>query len=282
MSATVSEFLPASAPTRASSNFQAAWNAFWSLVLRDILVTWRELISFLIQVILQPMFMLFIMGRVLPGMGEMSAGFGTILLPGILAFTVFLTALQGVSFVLILDLGYSREIEDRLLAPLPISMVAIEKVLVAMLRGWLSGIFLFPLAWWILGNSFQVRTDMLGGLIAMVILTSMVGAALGLVLGTAVQPEQIGIVFGLVLTPLIFTACVYNPWGTINIQWFKIVALFNPLTYVSEGLRATMLPASMSHAIPTLGMGWILLVVGVSFVVFLAIGMRTFRSRVVS
>lgn len=282
MSATLTEMTPSPAYIERKSHFQAAWVAFWSLALRDIVVTIREFISFLIQVVLQPLFMLFIMGKVLPGMGEVASSFGTILLPGIVAFTIFLTALQGVSFTLTLDLGYSREIEDRLLSPLPISLVAIEKVLVAVVRGLIAGAFIFPLAWWILGSGFQVRTDMLPALIGMMILTAMLGAALGLVLGTVVQPEQIGIIFGLVLTPLIFTGCVYNPWGTINIQWFKVVALFNPLTYASEGLRATMLPIAMSRAIPTLGLGWVLLAVCGSFIVFLLIGMRTFRNRVVS
>ena len=264
------------------SHVRAAWGAFWSLALRDIVVTIRQFLSFLIEVVLQPLFILFIMGKVLPGMGEVASSFGAILLPGIVALTAFMTALQGVSFELTLDLGYSREIEDRLLSPLPLRLVAIEKVLVAVVRGLIAGGLIFPLAWWILGSDFQVRSDILPELIGMMVLTAMLGASLGLVLGTVVQPEQIGIIIGLVLTPLMFTGCVYNPWGTITLQWFKIVALFNPLTYASEGLRATMLPGALSHAVPTLGLGWVLLAVCGSFIVFLLIGMRAFRNRVVN
>jgi ABC-2 type transport system permease protein len=39
--------------------------------------------------------------------------------------------MQGVTLPLVLDLGFAREIDDRLLAPLPIGLVAMEKVLFA-------------------------------------------------------------------------------------------------------------------------------------------------------
>ena len=57
-----------------------------------------------------------------------------------------------------LDLGFAREVDDRLLAPLPVSLVAVEKVLFAAMRGLVAGAIIFPLAYWILGNGFSVRT----------------------------------------------------------------------------------------------------------------------------
>jgi len=73
------------------------------------------------------------------------------------ALTVFLTAFQGPAIDLARDLTVFREIDDRLLAPLPIALVAIEKILLAVLRALISGAFIFPLAYWILGNGFQMR-----------------------------------------------------------------------------------------------------------------------------
>ena len=127
-----------------------ALTAFVAIMRRDITVTGREFIAFLLQVLIQPLFFLFIFGKVLPSIGFTGPGFAAILLPGIVALTVVLTALQGVTLPLVLDLGYAREIDDRLLAPLPVNLVAIEKVIFAAMRGLVAGAIIFPLAFWIL------------------------------------------------------------------------------------------------------------------------------------
>ena len=249
---------------------------------RDITVTGREFIAFLLQVLIQPLFFLFIFGKVLPGIGFTGPGFAAILLPGIVALTVVLTALQGVTLPLVLDLGYAREIDDRLLAPLPVTLVAVEKVIFAAMRGLVAGAIIFPLAFWILGNQYQVRTDSIGTIIGIMVLTAFAGATLGLTIGTLVKPEQIGLMFSLIFTPLIFTGCTYYPWGALDsIRWFQIITLFNPLTYAAEGLRFAMVPSYYGHALSTLAMPWIILGLSVTIVAFFIFGIRTFRRRVV-
>jgi ABC-2 type transport system permease protein len=264
------------------SRVGTALTAFLAILRRDIVVTGREFISFLLQVLLQPLFFLFIFGKILPSIGFTGRGFTAILLPGIVALTVVTTALQGVTLPLVLDLGFAREIDDRLLAPLPVELVAVEKVLFAAIRGLIAGAIIFPLAYWILGSGYQVRTDAIGALIGIMVLTAFAGATLGLTIGTLVKPEQIGLMFALIFTPLIFTGSTYYPWASLgNIKWFQIITLFNPLTYASEGLRSAMVPGFNGQAIPTLAMGWVLLGLGVTFVVFLYLGIRTFHRRVV-
>ena len=134
---------------RSTSRLAIAATAFLAILRRDIVVTGREFIVFLIQVLLQPLFFLFIFGKVLPSIGFARPGFAAILLPGIVALTVVTTALQGVTLPLVLDLGFAREIDDRLLAPLPVSLVAVEKVIFAAMRGLIAGAIIFPLAYWI-------------------------------------------------------------------------------------------------------------------------------------
>jgi len=263
------------------SRFSIALTAFLAILRRDLLVTGREFIAFLVQVLLQPLFFLFIFGKVLPGIGFARAGFAAVLLPGIVGLTVVITALQGVTLPLVLDLGYAREIDDRLLAPLPVSLVAIEKVIFAALRGLVAGAVIFPLALWILGSGYQVRTDQIGTIIGIMVMTALAGACLGLTIGTLVKPEQIGLMFSLIFTPLIFTGCTYYPWGTLgSLKWFQVITLFNPLTYASEGLRSAMVP--VFQGLPTLDMGWVLLGLSVTIVVFFILGLRTFRRRVIN
>src|SRR5258708_37328014 len=147
------------------SGVGTALTAFLAILRRDIVVTGREFISFLLQVLLQPLFFLFIFGKVLSSIGFTRPGFAAVLLPGIVALTVVTTALQGVTLPLVLDLGYAREIDDRLLAPLPVNLVAVEKIIFAAMRGLIAGAIIFPLAWWILGTGYQVRTDAIGTII---------------------------------------------------------------------------------------------------------------------
>src|SRR5438876_9679909 len=267
---------------RSKGRVSIALTAFMAILRRDITVTGREFIAFLLQVLIQPLFFLFIFGKVLPSICFTGPGFAAILLPGIVALTVVLTALQGVTLPLVLDLGFAREIDDRLLAPLPVTLVAVEKVIFAAMRGLIAGAIIFPLAFWILGNQYQVRTDSIATIIGIMILTAFAGATLGLTIGTLIKPEQIGLMFSLIFTPLLFTGCTYYPWGSLDsLKWFQVITLFNPLTYAAEGLRSAMVPAIHGHALTTLAMGWVILGLSVTFIAFLIFGIRTFRRRVI-
>jgi ABC-2 type transport system permease protein len=265
------------------SNTRATLTAFLAIVSRDLLVARREVVTFLLQTLIQPLFYLFVFGRVLPLIGSATAGFSVLLLPGMVAFTLFLTALQTTSTDLSRDLGVLREIDDRLLAPLPIALVALEKVLLATVRGLVAGACLFPLAFWILGNGYHVRTDLLGVLIGLMVLVALTGAALGLLLGTAMPIQQLALVLALVLTPLIFTGCTFYPWASLStLKWFQILTLFNPLTYAAEGMRYVMLPPIHGQELPALALGWVLLALGTSLILSLWGGIRLFHRRVVS
>jgi ABC-2 type transport system permease protein len=268
---------------RPRSNARATLSAFVAIVSRDLLVMRREVITFLLQTLIQPLFFLFIFGKVLSTIGAASAGFSTLLLPGVVALTVFLTALQGPAIDLARDLGVIREIDDRLLAPLPIVLVAIEKVLLAMLRALVGGAFIFPLAYWILGSSYQVRGDQIGILIGLIVLVALTGASVGLLLGTSVPIQLLPLIFALVLTPLIFTGCTFYPWASLTaIKWFQILTLFNPLTYAAEGLRYAMVPPLHGQALQTIPIVWVIVALCASCVIALWMGTRLFRRRVIS
>ncbi len=260
-----------------------ALKAFLAILQRDIKVTQREFIPFLLQALMQPLFFLFIFGKVLPGIGLAAGDFASLMLPGIVALTGMIAAMQGVTLPLVLDLGYAREIDDRLLSPLPVWWVALEKVLFGALRGVIASSVIFPLGWIILGSGFAVRGDRLPALIGMVLLTGCVGSTIGLLMGTVIKPDQISLMFTLIFTPLLFTGCTYYPWGALhNIRWFQIATLLNPLTYAAEGLRYSMVPPIGGHNFPTLGFGVTLTLLSVSVVVMFVLGTRTFLRRVVT
>ena len=265
------------------SYFALAAGAFQAILHRDLVVTGRELVQFLLQAMMQPLFFLFIFGKVLPGIGLAAGGFAGLLLPGIVSLSGMLAAIQGVTLPLVLDLGYAREIDDRLLAPLPVWLVAAEKVIFGTFRGAFAAACIFPMAALILGSAYSVRTDRIDVLILMVLLTGATGATIGMLIGTIVRAEFISLMFALIFTPLIFTGCTYYPWAALSrIRWFQLVTLLNPLTYCSEGLRYAMVPDSGAATLPTLDprIAVVALLVGIAGCFWL--GLRTFLKRVVS
>ncbi len=266
-----------------SSRTSLALTAFFATFRRDLVVTMREFTPFVLQALMQPLFFLFIFGKVLPGIGLAAPNFAALMLPGIVALTGMIAAMQGVTLPLVLDLGFAREIDDRLLAPMPIWFISLEKVLFGAVRGSIASSFIFPLGWLILGKGFEVRTDRLLILVAMVLLTGLVGSTIGLLIGTIIKPDQISLMFTLIFTPLLFTGCTYYPWGALgNIRWFQVLTLLNPLTYAAEGLRYAMVPLIGGKPFPALPLVWILTALLVSVVVVFAVGTRTFGRRVVT
>ena len=243
--------------------------AFRALLWRDVFVTGRELVPFLLQVVLQPVFLLFVFGKVLVELGFATDGYSDVLLPGVIALTAFLTALQNTAFPLVIDFSYTKEIEDRLLAPLPTALVAVEKVVFSLLRALVAAAVMFPISLWVLGT-LPVEWADLPVLTAFLVLGSLVGAVIGMTLGTFVKPNRINVVFAVVLTPLLFTGSTQFPWQSLDtLRWFQVVCALNPLTYVSEALRAEMAPG-VPHLplwLCALALGGFLLLFGVTSLV---------------
>lgn len=247
---------------------------FLAVLWRDIFVTGRELGPFLAQVVIQPFFMLFIFGKVLTGIGYVHGDFVQILLPGIVALNGFLGALQNTTLPLILDFSWTREIEDRLLAPMPVLLVAIEKMVFGALRGVVAALLMIPVGFLIL-DGIHWPSSAWPGVIGLICLGSLAGATIGMTIGTLVPARRIQIMFAVILVPIMFTGSTQFPWHALaHLRWFQIVCVCNPLTYVSEGMRALLLTGTDS--IPL----WIdVPMILLACVVFGAIGITGFLHR---
>ena len=250
--------------------------AFLAVLWRDLFVTGREAPIFFAQVILQPLFLLFVFGRILADLGYTQHGYAQLLFPGIVALTATLTALQSTAFPLVIDFSFTKEIEDRLLAPLPVEWVAIEKLIYASLRALTAAVVMFPVGVLVLG-SIPWRASAAPMVVVMIVLGALNGAALGLTLGTWVPPNKINVLFALVLTPLLFTGCSQYPWPSLSrLAWFKWLTTLNPLTYVSEGMRSALVPTTPHMP------SWICITMSLVFLaVFGAIGIKGFLHRAI-
>jgi len=222
----------------------SAQHAFGALLLRDIRVLFKEKWIFIGRTIMQPLLLIFVFTYVFPkigqGIGTDPSAFSTLLVGGTIASAMIFQGVQAVALPLVQDFGYTREIEDRVLAPLSVSALAFEKVVAGAVQAIIAGLVVFPLAFLIQATTVHLSIRPIY-LVTLFPLGALMSAALGLTVGTRVEPRQVPLVFSLLVIPMTFLGCVYYPWATLqNIAWLKWAIVINPLVYLSEGLRLSM------------------------------------------
>jgi ABC-2 type transport system permease protein len=125
-----------------------------------------------------------------------------------------LTALQNTALPLVIEFSFTKEIEDRLLAPLPVRAVGIQKMVIAALRGMIAALLILPLGELILPGGIDVSGADWPALAGVLVAGACAGAAMGLVLGTAVPPNKISVAFAIVLTPTASRGSRSSPCST--------------------------------------------------------------------
>src|SRR5512140_2007347 len=120
------------------------------MLARDAHVARRNALLIVFQTFLQPLLFVFIFGRVMVSSGYMPPAYKSLLLPGIMAISMVFTGVWAVAMPLIAEFQFTHEIEDRLLAPINISWLAIEKVFFGTLQSIIAGLAVIPAAWLLL------------------------------------------------------------------------------------------------------------------------------------
>jgi ABC-2 type transport system permease protein len=258
---------------------------FLGLFLRDLRVLMREIAPFMLRVGMQPLLFLFVFTFILPrmaGSNPLAAGsgpdFGTIILPGLMAVAIMFSGIAAVALPLSSEFGITREIDDRVMCPLPLWAVALEKVCFSAMQSIIAALLVIPMAYYIPAHPVVAHVANWYVLALVLVLSSLLAGSLGLVIGSTVSPKHIGLVFSIIVVPITFLGCVYYPWaGLKTIPWLQVAVLFNPIVYMSEGLRAAVTP-SVAH-MPW----WAILVALVFFTAALGrLGLRGFLGRVLS
>jgi len=261
---------------------KAALTAFTALLRRDLHVVRKTFKAFLLRTVMSPLLTVFVFAYVFPkigqgvGGGRAAAGFSTLLVPGVIATACILQGIQAVALPLVQEFGYTREIEDRVLAPLPVWAVAVEKLLSGALQGLLAGLVVFPLANFVPATPVHLSFNW-PLLLVVAPLATLAGAALGLTIGTRVEPAQVPLVFSVLVIPIMFLGATYYPWSRLGpIPWLKWAVLANPLVYMSEGLRAALTDGIPHMPIPGILAGLVAFTTGLTM-----LGIRGFQGRVI-
>lgn len=278
-----------SRPAVSSRHGRGGWTplgrrAFIALLVRDLVVLRKEIWLFLARTAMQPLLLMFVFTYVFPKIGQGIGGsqadnetFSTLLVGGVLASTMVFQGIQAVALPLVQDFGFTREIEDRVLAPLPVEGVALQKVASGAIQGLMAAAVVLPLAYVVPATDVHLNVNWPVA-ITFVPLAALLGASLGLAVGTRVEPRKVPLVFSLLVIPMTFLGAVYYPWqGLEPLPWLQWAVLANPLVYLSEGVRMALtddVPHMNGVAIYAATIGFT--------VVLLRMGLAGFRRQVLT
>ena len=267
-----------------------ARHAFGALLLRDVRVLRKNVKGFVLRTVMQPLLFTFVFAYVFPKVGLGFGGsaatrppgqetFATILVPGLIAVAIIFQGIQSVALPLVQEFSYTKEIEDRVLAPMPVHLVGFGKVVAGAIQAALAAFVVFPIVMLVHAKgeapSVHIANPLL--FLAVLVVASFLGASFGLLVGTSVAPQQVSLVFSIIVLPLTLLGCIYYPWATLTpIPWLKYAVLVNPLVYMSEGMRAALTPDQ-----PHMNVAVILLAMTGATAGLLVLSLRKFRRRVV-
>jgi ABC-2 type transport system permease protein len=274
---------------------------FAAMMAREFRVLRRNAVGTFTRAVMQPLLFVFVFAYVFPkiGGGFMLGGggasasssgtgagasspvnFATILVPGLMASMLLMQGIMAVTFPLVMEFSWQRTIEDRALAPVPIRVLAVQKITAGAVQSFIGAVIVFPIVLFVHAASQAPHVNVTNWfLFALILVTaSTLTAALGLLLGTMMDPRKMQMLFAVILLPATMLGCVYYPWSALHsIRWLQILVLINPMVYMSEGLRAVLTP-SLGH----MPLWAVLPVLAGGTAVLGYLGTRTFRNRVIN
>lgn len=267
-------------PTR-----KAATSAFMALLVRDVIVLRKNFWQFIARTLMQPIMFVFVFTYVFPKIGQgvggeaQAANFSSLLVAGVVAIACIFQGIQAVALPLVQEFGYTREVEDRVMAPLPVSLVAGQKIVSGALQGIVAAAVVFPISYYIPATPVHLQVHW-AVLLTSLPLAAALGAAFGLTIGTRFPPRAVPLLFGIIVIPITFLGATYYPWEALSaIPWLQKIVLVNPLVYMSEAFRAALVPVSIS---PHMKLPFIYLGLVGFTVLFSYFGISGFNKRVLS
>jgi ABC-2 type transport system permease protein len=252
--------------------------AFLAMVRRDLLVAWRNAGPLLMATLTQPILVVLVFGNILPRLGLVADEFRTVMVPGLMSITMLMAGVQGVLMPLAADLSGSREVDERLLAPLGVRTVAFERVVAGAIHAVVAGLLALPAMILLMHQvtGVDVRPSW-AALPPLVVLCGLLSAAFGLTLGSLVQPRMSGLLFAVVLGPMMLFGCAYYPFVSLaQIGPVRYLFLLNPLVFMSEAMRLAVTPD-----VPHMALGLLLFGLLGYLALFCWLGSRAFERKTI-
>ena len=189
----------------------------------------------------QPALWLLIFGEVLASVRAIPTGslpYVDFMAPGILAQSVlFIAIFYGIAIIWERDLGI---IHKFLATPTPRSALVLGKALSAGERGLAQAVIVYALAFG-LGVHLSWNIVSLLLVVVVIVLGSALFSTFSLIIACLVKTRERFMGIGQILTmPLFFASNAIYPISIMP-KWLQVVSQINPLTYMTDALRALML-----------------------------------------
>lgn len=195
---------------------------------------------------IQPMLWLLIFGQVFSKLRDIPTGglgYLAFMVPGVLAQSVLFSAIfYGISVIWEKDMGVVHKL---LVSPAPRSALILGKAVASGFRGLTQASIIYLVA---LLMHIGLNIDLLHifGVLLTVILGSAIFSTFSLIIACLVKSRERFMGIGQVLTmPLFFASSAIYPIVLMP-DWLKIVAHFNPLTYLVDAMRTLMIHGAQS------------------------------------
>src|SRR6201993_1781962 len=178
------------------------------MMAREFRVLRRNAVATFPRAVMQPLLFVFVFAYVFPkigggfnlGGGAAAAGagiagrvnFATILVPGLMASMLLMQGIMAVTFPLVMEFSWQRTIEDRALAPVPIRVLAIQKIIAGAVQAFIGALIVIPIVLLVHapGQAPQVNVTNWALLTLILVAGSLLTASLGLLLGTLMDPRK--------------------------------------------------------------------------------------------
>jgi ABC-2 type transport system permease protein len=221
---------------------------------------------------LQPALWLLIFGQVFARSGMMHTGnipYLDFIAPGILAQSVLFVAIfYGINVIWERDLGI---VQKFLVSPTPRTALVLGKGLSAGIRTLSQAIVVYGLSLF-LGVRLNWSPLALLNVFVVVVLAATLFSTFSLIIACIVKTRERFMGVGQVLTmPLFFASNAIYPTDIMP-AWLKVISHLNPLTYVVDALRTSMLAGSPS----TFGLGMDYAVILSTTIILVLVGARLY------
>ena len=240
--------------------------------LRKLMRDPTELVSRAVQ----PILWLTVFGQVMERVRGIHSGpvsYLVFITPGILAQSVLFAAIfYGIAIIWERDLGV---VHKQLVSPAYRGALVMGKALSAGFRGLVQAGVIYALA---LLMHLQIRHDPLAmvAVMGIVMLGSALFSTFSLIIACIVKTRERFMGVGQVLTmPLFFASSAIYPLDLMP-HWLRVVAQFNPLTYLVDALRNLMVPGDVA----VIGWGMDVLVLSAVFAVMMVVAVKLYPTLV--
>ncbi len=217
-------------------------NVFWNMLAEEMIVFRENFVDKIINLSIWVSITAAIFGYIMPAFG-LAADYGSFQLAGLIASAGLFEVFPSV-MVLVNDIQGPRVISYNLILPIPSWMVLLKKLCFYAINSISLCLCVSPIGKLVLWNQFDLSKISFVPFMLMVIMISVFYGALALWLASKVQNmTKVSNVWMRFIFPMWFLGGFQFCWAVLHkvSPTFAYLNLLNPMTYVMEGIRASLL-----------------------------------------